>query len=74
MDTIKTETELNEAILKITMKIRDNYPELSKFLAEMPITIPYESNPEINTSILQNYYNSLVSIIVEYDAKHKKIC
>ncbi|WP_309609966.1 hypothetical protein [Flavobacterium sp.] len=71
---MKTESELNNDILKITMIIRDNYPEISKFLAEMPITIPEESHPKINIQILQDYYDSLQSLIIEYDAKHKKIC
>lgn len=71
---MKTESELNNAILKITMKIRDSYPELSKFLSEMRVTIPDESNPKMNAEILQDYYNSLESIIIEYDGKHKKIC
>ena len=71
---MKTQAQLNNDILKITMNIRENYPELSKFLGEMPITIPDESNPEINTEILQDYFNSLKSIVTEYDAKHKKIC
>lgn len=37
---MKTEKELNEAILKITSKIHSEYPELSKYLSEIPITIP----------------------------------
>ena len=45
---MKTEKELNDAILKITMKIRNDYPELSKYLSEMPVTIPDITNPEIN--------------------------
>ena len=71
---MKTEAQLNDDILKLTMKIRDLYPELSKYLIEMPVTIPDESNPKINIEILQDYFNSLNSIVTEYDAKHKKIC
>ena len=71
---MKTEAQLNYDILKITTSIRENYPELLKFLAEMPITIPDENNPKINIEILQDYFDSLKSIVTEYDAKHKKIC
>ena len=39
---METEKELNSKILDITMKIRENYPELSKYLDEMPETIPNE--------------------------------
>ena len=44
---MKTETEIEDAILKITMKIKTDYPELSKYLEEMPTTIPDVKNPEI---------------------------
>jgi hypothetical protein len=66
---MKTENEIEEAILKITMKIKTEYPELSKYLEEMPITIPDIKNPEINIKILQDYYNSLNSILKKYSSK-----
>lgn len=66
---MKTETEIEEAILKITMKIRTDYPELSKYLEEMPTTIPDIKNPEINIKILQDYYNSLESLLKKYTLK-----
>lgn len=71
---MKTEAQLNIDILKITMNIRENYPELLKFLTEMTVTIPDKNNPKINIKILQEYLDSLESIVTEYDAKHKKIC
>jgi AAA15 family ATPase/GTPase len=66
---MKTENEIEEAILKITMKINTEYPELSKYLEEMPVTIPDIKNPEINIKILQDYYNSLDSILKKYSPK-----
>ncbi|MFV8373271.1 hypothetical protein [Flavobacterium sp. LB2P74] len=67
---MKTEKELNDAILKITMKIRNEYPELSKYLSEMPITIPEISNPEINIKTLSDYYESLENILKKYSPNH----
>jgi hypothetical protein len=67
---MKTEEELNADILKITMTIRDKYPELSKYISEMPVTIPDENNPEINTKNLQDYYNSLNDILRKYAPNH----
>jgi hypothetical protein len=67
---MKTEKELNEAILKITMKIRNEYPELSKYLSEMPVTIPDDSDPEINIKILKDYYESLENILKKYVPNH----
>ncbi len=68
---MKTETELNENILKITMTIRNEFPELMKFLNEMPETIPNEESPEINKKILQEYFNSLLDILRKYAPNHK---
>ena len=67
---MKTEKELNSDILKITMAIRDNYPELSKYLNEMPVTIPVSNNPEINLKNLQDYFNSLNALFRKYVINH----
>ncbi len=63
---IQTEKEMNQKILDITMKIKDQYPELSKYLEEMPVTIPDEKNPEIALENLKAYYNSLDSLVSKY--------
>ena len=63
---MKTEKEIEDAILKITMKIQNQYPELSKYLAEMPVTIPDVKTPEINIKNLQEYYNSLLALLNKY--------
>ena len=67
---MKTESELNDAILKVTMTIRNEFPELMKFLNEMPVTIPDVSNPAINAKILQDYYNSLENLLKKYAPNH----
>lgn len=60
------ETDLNARIMEITQEIRDNYPELIKYLDEMPVTIPDEDDPEINVRNLQSYYDSLQSVVDKY--------
>lgn len=67
---IKEEADLNSNILKITMKIRDQHPELSKYIEEMPITIPDENNPEITLKNLKAYYDSLNSLLTKYLLEH----
>ena len=52
------------------MIIRDKYPELSKYISEMTITIPDVETPEINIKNLQEYYNSLVDILKKYAPSH----
>ena len=63
---METEKEINAKILALTMKIQEKHPELSKLLEEMPVTIPNESNPEINVKILTDYYESLNSMLKKY--------
>ncbi len=63
MDTITT---LNEKILNITMKIRNEHPELMKYLSEMPITIPEVKHPDIDLKILNDYYSSLKTMVNKY--------
>lgn len=69
---MKTEKKIEDAILKITMKIQNQYPELSKYLAEMPVTIPDVKTPEINIKNLQEYYNSLLALLNKYIPNHDK--
>ena len=68
---METEEEINAKILKITMVIHDNYPELSKYLNEMPITVPADTNPEVNVKNLQKYYDSLLTLFRNYVAEHQ---
>jgi hypothetical protein len=63
---MKTEKELNQAILEITLKIQNENPELNKYLSELPVTIPDINNPQINCKVLQDYYDSLQNILKKY--------
>jgi len=65
------EKEINEKIMKVTMVIQENYPELSKYLNEMPVTIPIENNPEVTVIALTKYYNTLVTLFRNYVAEHQ---
>lgn len=66
---MKTEKELNANILKITMTIKDQYPELSKYLDEMAVTIPDEKDPEITRKNLQTYFDSLIALLEKYKSE-----
>jgi hypothetical protein len=67
------EKELNAKILEVTMKIKDHYPELSKYLDEMPVTVPSEKDPEITMNNLQTYYESLNSLLNKYKMDYPKL-
>lgn len=70
---MKTEKKINKAILKITMKIKELFPELSKYILEMPVTIPNIENPEMNIKALQDYYDSLEVLLKDYTENHNII-
>lgn len=68
---MKTEKELNSDILKITMKIREAYPELLKYLGEMPFKISYAVSNTLNLIALNDYYDSLHMIYKKYAFNHQ---
>jgi hypothetical protein len=70
---MKTEQELNDDILKITLLINEKYPELSKYIEEMPVTIPNKNTPDINFIQLENYYHSLLTLVTEYSETHQPV-
>lgn len=67
------EKELNAKILEVTMKIRYHYPELSKYLDEIPVNIPAGKDRGITLNHLKEYYESLSSILNKYKLTYPKI-
>ena len=74
-NTMKSEDDLNQEIIAITMLIQKKHPELSKYLTEMPLTITDIKSPEIDVENLQKYYNSLKALLSKYELElnQKKI-
>lgn len=70
---MKNEMELNSDILNITLLIQEQFPELSKYITEMPVTIPDNNSPDINLKMLNDYYDSLCALFNEYAARHHSI-
>jgi hypothetical protein len=60
------ERDLNLKIMQVTTEIKEHYPELIKFLEEMPVTVPDEKDMEITLKNLKSYYDSLNSILNSY--------
>jgi hypothetical protein len=65
-----TKTNLNIEILKMNLFIGKYYPELSNFILELPVTNPDTKNPIINLKYLLSYYESLISIVKQYQKAH----
>ena len=68
---MKTEIELNKLIMEVVMKISKKYPELSKYLTEVPVKNSAPESDHVRDKDLQNYYNSLCAIVAEYEHQHK---
>lgn len=68
---MKTEKELNQEILETTTMIRNEYPELIKYLEEVPLTIPIVDDPAITNKLLEDYAKSLKNIIIKYGIRHE---
>jgi hypothetical protein len=66
MDTPKN---IMTEILKTTMQIQEQFPELSKYIPEMPVTIPDSNSPEINSENLNEYNDSLKSLLAKYSSQ-----
>ena len=54
-----SEDIITKKIMDITIEIQEKYPELIKYLNEMPITNPDEKDPKINEKNLVAYFESL---------------
>ena len=68
---MKTIAELESDILMITMQIAKEFPELTKYINEMPVKV-IENELEVNNAKnLKAYYNSLVELMGEYARTHE---
>ena len=63
---MKTKIELEQGIIKFTTKIQTEFPELSKYIIEIP-----NNNSENEEKSLADYYSSLKNILYEYAKTHE---
>ncbi len=69
---MKTKAELEKDIIDITIKMQREFPELSKYIAEMPSFFEGQEDSYLQTKNFIEYYNSLEQILKEYQ-KHMKV-
>lgn len=67
---MKTKTELEHSIISVTTKINQKFPELTKYINEMPVNISENNQEDINTKNLNEYDNSLVELLEKYSKTH----
>lgn len=70
---METKKELTEKILKITIHIQENYPELSKYLSEVEDTLPTFEHPDVDSQALANYYQTLDEMLKDYLLEHPEL-
>jgi hypothetical protein len=68
---METENEINKDIISTTLGIQKDFPELSKYINEMPVTIPNVANPEITKDNLKDYKDSLNALVTKYSKSEK---
>lgn len=67
---MKTIAELESDINNITLKIHTSFPELSKYISEIPVDFSGEKDGEVALENLKEYYNSLNYMVLEYQKSH----
>ena len=67
---MKTESEIDAAILVIMERIQVEFPELVKYLPETPIRKIDSIGLGVSVEGLADYYNSLVNLIGRYELDH----
>jgi hypothetical protein len=70
---MKTENELNQDILKVTMTIEEKFPELSKYIGEMSVNMTGGNGPDGIIKNLMDYYDSLDTLLKRYTTYHGSV-
>ncbi|SHJ49601.1 hypothetical protein SAMN04488028_101303 [Reichenbachiella agariperforans] len=66
---MKTQIEPKEDIMIIITKIHREFPELSKYIIEMPLNDA--KNEAVIVKNLESYYDSLVDLVDKYAKTHQ---
>ena len=59
---METVHEWNDKIIQLIDVLNKRHPELLGFLDEMNTTLPDQKDPQINISILKEYFNELLNL------------
>jgi hypothetical protein len=67
---MKTAKEWNQKIIDLSQRITREFPELSKYISEIPVKISEKYKPGATAENLKEYYNSLAAIVRNYSSTH----
>jgi hypothetical protein len=66
---MKLSQKIIAEISQTTREIEEKYPELQKYLTELPITLLYNENM-VDDKALNEYLENLKSIVKNYKSEH----
>ena len=67
---MESQNELNETILLTTLKIQEEFPELTKYLDEIPRNFQSNTEKGVNNKALKDYLDSLIDLLETYAKEH----
>ena len=67
---MESKQTLNQSIIDITNRIYLEFPELTKYIKEIPSISSVSDDEKINNQHLLDYYNSLKDIMAQYSKTH----
>ena len=67
---MESTNELKDNIRLITLKIHNEYPELIKYMNEIPRNVPSRTEKGVDNNELKNYLNSLNDLLETYAKRH----
>ena len=70
---MKTENQYEQAILDVLNKIRDDFPELLKYINEMPVRLNDSNGKGVKKEELEAYFNSLTELYIDYSSSHSVV-
>lgn len=67
---MKTKEQLEQDIIAIILKIHSEYPELAKYISEIPEPNYDTGSGQLSPWKFKEYYSSLMEIVTEYSKTH----
>ena len=67
---MESKNELNDKIRLTTLKIQENYPELIKYMNEIPRDLSSGTVKKVNNNELKDYLASLNDLLETYAKEH----
>lgn len=65
-----TEKKLNQEIVELTMKIRNKFPELIKYLDELTVSIP--DSGQLDIKIIEDYRDTLKTLVEKHQNDQRR--